>query len=52
MNNQNGEKFTFVKKEKVGKCPKCNKDVFTDNLYVRDNDEVFHLSCRNEKDAE
>lgn len=50
MNEQNGKKFIFVKREEIGKCPKCNKEVYTDNLYVAKEKEVFHLSCHNSND--
>lgn len=50
MNNQNSEKYIFIKREELGKCPKCNKEVFSDNLYVEKEKEVFHLSCHNNND--
>lgn len=43
---------TFVKAEEKGKCPCCDKKVFTDQLYVEEDKNVYHFSCYNNKKAE
>jgi transcription elongation factor Elf1 len=43
---------TFVKSEKLGDCPCCNKEVLSDTLYVKEETNTYHLSCFNKKKAE
>lgn len=43
-----GQIHTFVTKKVIGKCPKCNNNIYEDNLFVQKDDEVFHFSCHNE----
>lgn len=42
----------FVKAEEKGTCPCCNKKVFTDQLYVQEDKNVYHFSCYNHKKVE
>lgn len=43
---------TFVRAEIKGKCSCCNKDVYTDQLWVSEHDNVYHFSCYNEMKAD
>ncbi len=52
MRNKNEKGFTtFIKSEKIGVCPLCNKDVFNNQLFVKE-DELYHLSCYNYSKAD
>lgn len=46
--------YFFDLKERLGKCPCCNKLVYDNQLFVEDEetDETYHLSCYNEMKAE
>lgn len=46
------EKFVFVKKEELGICECCNKEVFNNTLYVKEGEKYYHFSCYNIKKAE
>ena len=46
-NKEKTEKFTFIKRETLGKCPCCNKEVYNDQLYVSEDKNVYHYSCYN-----
>lgn len=37
---------------KIGKCPCCDEDILEDNLFVEENDTLYHFSCYNYKKAE
>jgi hypothetical protein len=47
MANQ-GKVFTFIKSEELGKCPCCNQNVKSDQLFVKEDKNVYHFSCFNE----
>lgn len=41
------ERFMFIKREILGKCLYCSEDVYSDRLYVKDNENIYHYSCYN-----
>jgi len=43
---------TFVKKEVLCVCPYCEENIYEDNLFVEKDEELFHLSCHNNKAKE
>lgn len=43
-------KFTFVKREQVGICECCKKEVYNDQLFVEEEINVYHFSCYNDKE--
>lgn len=43
---------TFIKAEELGKCPCCPNKVFSDQLFVEEDNEIYHYSCYNNKVAE
>jgi hypothetical protein len=51
MANQ-GKVFTFIKAENLGDCPCCNKNVTNDQLFVKEEKNVYHFSCYNEMKAD
>lgn len=51
-NKEKTEKSTFIKREILGKCPCCNKEVYNDQLYVSEDKNVYHYSCYNYMKAE
>lgn len=46
---ENKKIHTFVTKRVIGKCPLCTSNVYEDNLFTEKNNEIFHLSCHNNK---
>lgn len=42
---------TFVKAEKLGKCPCCDENVYSDHLYVEEDKNIYHYGCYNKKKA-
>ena len=44
-------KHFFTTRERLGKCPYCDDNVYDDQLYVEE-DEVYHFSCHNEMKRE
>ncbi|AYP68279.1 hypothetical protein PQE75_gp200 [Bacillus phage vB_BcoS-136] len=46
------QRFTFQKRENLGTCECCKKDVFDNTLYVREDDKVYHFSCHNMEKAD
>jgi len=52
MDKKISKGFTkFVRAEEKGKCPCCNEKVFTDQLYVEEDPNVYHFSCYNKMKA-
>ena len=49
---EKGQRFIFIKSEPMGKCPCCDKEVFSDTLYVEENKNVYHFTCHTIKKAE
>lgn len=43
---------TFIKADSVGVCPFCNQKIYSDRLYVNEDDKIYHYSCYNEKKAD
>ena len=43
---------TFVKSEKLGMCPCCDENVYNDQLFVEEDNNVYHYSCYNFKKAD
>jgi len=43
---------TFIKSEEKGKCPCCNENVYSDQLYVEEDNKTYHFSCYNRMKAE
>lgn len=43
--------LTFVKSEVIGKCPCCDENVNNDQLYVEEEEIIYHYSCYNIKRA-
>lgn len=39
--------LTFIKSEKLGDCPRCNKEVKNDSLFVKEDSNTYHFSCYN-----
>lgn len=52
FNKEETKKFTFIKRENLGKCPCCDKEVHNDQLYVEEDKNVYHYSCYNYMKAE
>lgn len=48
----NGKPFTFVKKDGLGKCPKCSVIVYDDELFIEEDGDVYHYACYNEMKSE
>lgn len=42
-----GEKFTFVKRQELGQCECCQKNVYDNELFVEEDQKVYHFSCHN-----
>jgi hypothetical protein len=40
--------FRFITREEKGTCSCCTENVYSDQLYVEENSNVYHLSCFNE----
>ena len=52
MSHENEKKIlhrveTFIAKERRGKCPYCDNNVYDDQLFVEENEKVYHFSCHN-----
>jgi len=43
---------TFVKAEELGKCPCCDVNVYNDQLYVEEKNEIYHYACYNKMKAD
>lgn len=41
--------YTFVTRNLIGKCKCCGKEVFDNQLFVEEKENVYHYSCLNEK---
>lgn len=45
-------KDTILQKEDLGNCPCCNKEVYSNQLYVAvSENNTYHLSCYNMRDS-
>lgn len=41
-----------TEKDYEGKCPKCGRDVYSDQLFTEERGSVYHLSCYNKMKKE
>lgn len=41
--------YTFVTRKLIGKCKCCEQQVFDNQLFVEEENNVYHYSCFNEK---
>lgn len=44
--------YTFVTRKLIGKCKCCEQQVFDNQLFVEEENNVYHYSCFNEKAKE
>ena len=42
----------FVKSEEKGACPLCPNNVYTDELFVEIDCNIYHLSCYNDNKSD
>lgn len=51
-NGEGMRKHIFVTREKEGRCPCCDDNVYDDQLFVEEDNNVYHFSCYNEMKKE